>query len=51
MKKYLKPLELGVVEFGEDYPSKLYSCLSKYYNIEDSSIRLFSIYRIFFTRG
>lgn len=50
MKKYLKPLELGVVEFGENYPSKLYSCLSKYYNIEDSSIRFYFPYIEYFSQ-
>ena len=50
MKKFLKPLNLGVVEFGENYPSKLLSCLSKYYNIEDSSIRFYFPYIEYFSQ-
>ena len=50
MKKYLKPLELGVVEFSEDYPTKLHSCLNNYYNIEDSSIRFYFPYIEYFSQ-
>jgi hypothetical protein len=50
MKKYLKSLDLGVIEFGEDYPTKLRSCLNKYYNIEDSSIRFYFPYIEYFSQ-
>jgi hypothetical protein len=50
MKKYLKSLELGVVEFSEDYPTKLHSCLNNYYNIEDSSIQFYFPYIEYFSQ-
>lgn len=50
MEKYLKSLDLGVIEFGEDYPTKLRSCLNKYYNIEDASIRFYFPYIEYFSQ-
>ena len=49
-KKDLKPLELGVIEFDENYPDKLQKCLSKYYNIKDSSIRFYFPYIEYFSQ-
>ena len=46
----MKPLELGVIEFDENYPNKLQKCLSKYYNIKDSSIRFYFPYIEYFSQ-
>ena len=47
---FLKPLELGVIEFDESYPNKLHKCISKFYNIENSSIRFYFPYIEYFSQ-
>ena len=46
----LKPVDLGVVEFSENYPTKLTNSLSKYYNIEDSLISFYFPYIEYFSQ-
>ena len=49
-KKRFKPLELGVIEFDENYPNKLYKSLIEYYNIRESSIRFYFPYIEYFSQ-
>ena len=49
-KKDLIPIELGVVDFTNKYPDNLVKCLSKYYNIEDSSISFYFPYIEYFSQ-
>ena len=49
-KKDLIPIELGVVDFTNKYPKNLVNCLSKYYNIEDSSVSFYFPYIEYFSQ-
>jgi hypothetical protein len=48
--KDLLSIELGVINFTNKYPDNLVKCLSKYYNIEDSSISFYFPYIEYFSQ-